>query len=80
VIVPGDSGDRSMERRAQLAFNWRQRSVHVHGDVAWVNCGGTVRVDRGVNASTLPYRLTAVLLRRDQWRWQTFNGSQPHPS
>jgi hypothetical protein len=65
----------------RFAFTWRRRSAHVHGDVAWVNADGTVRVERGVNASTLPYRVTAVLVCRDgEWRRHTFNGSQPHPS
>jgi ketosteroid isomerase-like protein len=65
---------------ARLAFAWRERSVHLEGDVAWVDAAGEVRVERdGAAPLTLPYRVTAVLVRRDgAWRWHTFHGSQPH--
>jgi hypothetical protein len=33
----------------------------------------------GAAPRTSPYRLTAVLVRRDgEWRWHTFNGSEPN--
>lgn len=63
-----------------LAFRWHQRHAHVDRDVAWVNADGEVTVTRvGAAPRTTPYRLTAVLVRRQgRWRWHTFNGSEPH--
>jgi uncharacterized protein (TIGR02246 family) len=62
-----------------LSFRWHERRAHVDGDVAWVNAEGEVTVSPvGAPPHTTPYRLTAVLVRRDgQWRWHTFNGSEP---
>ena len=66
----------------QLAFRWRDRHVHVHGDAAWVNAVGELSVRlAGQAPRTGPYRLTAVLVRQDRtWRWHTFNGSEPRSS
>jgi hypothetical protein len=52
----------------------------VAGDVAWVNAVGTLRVESpGQEQRIAPYRITAVLVRRDgAWRWHTFSGSEPH--
>jgi ketosteroid isomerase-like protein len=63
-----------------LTFNWERRTVHREGDVAWVNAGGSLLVhSRDGEPTTMPYRITAVLVRRDGvWRWHTFNGSEPH--
>ncbi|MEA2623528.1 MAG: hypothetical protein QOH61_2438 [Chloroflexota bacterium] len=65
----------------ELTFRWRQRHAHVHDDVAWVNADGEVTVSpMGAEPRTTPYRLTAVLVRRQrEWRWHTFNGSEPNP-
>ena len=65
----------------KLTFRWRQRHAHVHDDVAWVNADGEVTVSPvGAEPRTTPYRLTAVLVRRQrEWRWHTFNGSEPNP-
>jgi ketosteroid isomerase-like protein len=58
-----------------LFFTWHERQVHVEGDTAWVNAAGTLAVD----SQTTPYRVTGVLVRRyDEWRWHTFNGSEPN--
>jgi ketosteroid isomerase-like protein len=64
----------------ELSFRWDGRSVHVHGDAAWVNADGHVTVvPVGGEPRTTPYRLTAVLVRRaSAWRWHTFNGSEPN--
>jgi ketosteroid isomerase-like protein len=54
--------------------------VHVEGTAAWVNATGTVTL-RGdaANDRTLPYRVTAVFVRRDgRWRWHTHHGSEPN--
>jgi ketosteroid isomerase-like protein len=60
---------------SSLAFTWASRTVHVEGDVAWVNAAGEL----DISGRTIPYRLTAVLVRRDaQWLLHTFNGSEPH--
>jgi ketosteroid isomerase-like protein len=65
-----------------LSFRWHQRHIHVEQDVAWVNADGEVTVARaGAAPRTTPYRLTAVLVRRQgTWRWHTFNGSEPNDS
>lgn len=58
-----------------LHFTWEERREHEVGDVAWVNARGTV----AFAGSVVPYRMTAVLVRRDgEWRWHTFNGSIPN--
>jgi uncharacterized protein (TIGR02246 family) len=63
-----------------LTFKWDQRRVHSQGDVAWVNAAGTLLVEyEDRKPTTMHYRLTAVLVRRNgAWRWHTFNGSEPH--
>jgi ketosteroid isomerase-like protein len=55
----------------QLAFTWDELRVHDAGDSAWINAAGSV--------NGMPYRLTAVLVRRRarEWKWHTFNGSVP---
>jgi ketosteroid isomerase-like protein len=64
----------------ELSFRWHHRRAHVDHDVAWVNADGEVTVTpAGAAPRTSPYRLTAVLVRRDgEWRWHTFNGSEPN--
>lgn len=56
---------------AQLTFTWDELRLHDAGDTAWVNAAGSV--------NGMPYRLTAVLVRRRarEWKWHTFNGSIP---
>jgi ketosteroid isomerase-like protein len=63
-----------------LRFRWHERHAHMDGDVAWVNADGDVTVSPvGAAPQTTPYRLTAVLVRRDgEWHWHTFNGSEPN--
>jgi ketosteroid isomerase-like protein len=64
----------------EISFRWHHRHAHVAHDVAWVNADGEVTVTpAGAAPRTSPYRLTAVLVRRDgEWRWHTFNGSEPN--
>ena len=64
----------------EISFRWNHRRVHVEQDVAWVNADGEVTVtSTGAAPRTTSYRLTAVLVRRDgEWRWHTFNGSEPN--
>lgn len=61
-----------------LRFEWSQKVVHVTGDTAWVNAVGSVAISGPGENRTIPYRLTAVVLRRSgRWRWHTFAGSSP---
>jgi ketosteroid isomerase-like protein len=71
--------DEIVAFRGTLRFEWRDRLVHVEGDVAWVNAAGRLVVEpEGETARTGPYRVTAVLVRRSgDWRWHTHNGSEP---
>jgi ketosteroid isomerase-like protein len=57
--------------RAQITFTWDELRVHDAGDSAWINAAGSV--------NGMPYRLTAILVRRRarEWKWHTFNGSVP---
>jgi len=58
-----------------LFFTWDRRHVRVEGETAWVNAAGTLAVD----GRTTAYRITGVLVRRQEnWRWHTFNGSEPN--
>jgi ketosteroid isomerase-like protein len=60
---------------SEIAFEWEDKECHVEGDVAWVNARGTLYV----NGEASPYRVTAVLIRRDDtWRWHTHSGSEPN--
>lgn len=62
----------------RLRFEWDQRQVQVNGEVAWVNAAGRVAIGVAEGETSVPYRVTAVLLRRaGRWRWQTFSGSIP---
>jgi uncharacterized protein (TIGR02246 family) len=64
-----------------FAFRWDVRKVRVEGDVAWVNAVGEWVDESSGRRETGPYRVSAVLLRRDgAWRWHTFTGSEPSPA
>ena len=62
-----------------FVVRWHERRASVEGDVAWVHASGTAAWDPGTgNVRILPYRATAVAVRRDgAWLWHTFNGSEP---
>lgn len=62
-----------------FSIEWHERRVVIEGDTAWVNASGVARWDRGTgDIQQFPYRATGVLRRRDaNWRWHTFNGSEP---
>jgi ketosteroid isomerase-like protein len=62
-------------------FDWPERRVRIHGDVAWVNAVGTCEwtPEGEREPRTVGYRLTAVLVRRDgRWLWHTHHGSEPN--
>lgn len=57
-----------------LRFDWPERELHQHGDVAWINAAGTATLA----GETVPYRATLLFVRRgDDWRCRLFNGSSP---
>ena len=67
-------GGRRVAERARLSSG-RTSACGVEGDVAWVNARGTL----WVNGESSPYRVTAVLVRRDgSWLWHTHSGSEPN--
>jgi ketosteroid isomerase-like protein len=58
-----------------LGLEWEDKRVRIEGDVAWVNAQGML----WVNGESSPYRVTAVLVRRDgSWLWHTHSGSEPN--
>ncbi len=60
----------------RVMFTLPERRVSAMGNVAWLTGEGTYRVSTG--GEELPYRLTAVLERRQGvWLWQLFSGSEP---
>lgn len=62
----------------RLHFEWASRQAHASADVAWVNAAGRVAITAAEGETSVPYRVTAVLVRRaGRWRWQTFAGSIP---
>jgi uncharacterized protein (TIGR02246 family) len=63
-----------------LTFTWDERRVHSEGEVAWVNAAGSLLVGyEQREPTTMHYRITVVLVRRDgAWRWHTMHGSEPH--
>jgi ketosteroid isomerase-like protein len=65
-----------------LVFRWYRRHVHVEHEAAWVNADGEVVVTGdGQPLRVVPYRLTAIFVRReDEWGWHTFHGSEPNLS
>lgn len=59
-------------------FRWDIKNVRVEGDVAWVNAVGEWVDESSGEVETGPYRVSAVLMRRDgAWLWHTFTGSEP---
>lgn len=63
-----------------FTFRWDSRLVTVAGDVAWINAIGQWVEESAGRVETGPYRLTAVLVRRDgTWRCHTYGGSEPTP-
>jgi ketosteroid isomerase-like protein len=64
-------GEAIIASANELRFDWDETLLHIEGDAAWITAAGAF------NGGT-PYRLTAVLVRRDgEWRWHTFAGSEP---
>ena len=60
----------------RVIFTLPERRVSAMGSVAWLTGEGTYRMSTG--GEELPYRLTAVLERRQGvWLWQLFSGSEP---
>jgi ketosteroid isomerase-like protein len=60
----------------RVMFTLPERRVSAMGNVAWLTGEGTYRASTG--GEELPYRLTAVLERRQGvWLWQLFSGSEP---
>lgn len=62
-----------------FTLTWAARRVRVSGDVAWVNAEGAATWERpSVDVTRLPYRVTAILVRRAGcWLWHTHHGSEP---
>ncbi len=62
-----------------FALTWSARRLRVSGDVAWVNAEGVATWERpGEGVARLPYRQTAILVRRaGRWLWHTHHGSEP---
>jgi ketosteroid isomerase-like protein len=59
----------------KLGLEWEDKRVRIEGDVAWVNAQGML----WVNGESSPYRVTAILVRRDgRWLWHTHSGSEPN--
>ncbi|HEU0315740.1 MAG TPA: nuclear transport factor 2 family protein [Solirubrobacteraceae bacterium] len=62
----------------EVSVDWDEERVQVEGDVAWFNAAGRFTGRTAEGSVKIPYRLTAVLVRRDGiWRWHTFHGSEP---
>jgi len=60
----------------RVIFTLPERRVSAMGNVAWLTGEGTYRLSTG--GEEKPYRLTAVLERRqERWLWQLFSGSEP---
>lgn len=65
---------------ATAGFEWDPGDVTIweHGDVAWAQIHGTVTVDNGDGAESVPYFTTAVFARVEgTWRWKYWGGSEP---
>ena len=63
-------------RPYRVIFTLPERRVSATGTVAWLTGEGTYRMSTG--GEEMPYRLTAVLERRQGvWLWQLFSGSEP---
>jgi hypothetical protein len=63
---------------APFTLRWDHRHVTVTGAAAWVNAVGEWVEEADGCVVSGPYRLTAVLVRRDGgWRWHTFSASEP---
>ncbi len=63
-------------RPYRVIFTLPERRVSAMGNVAWLTGEGTYRMSTG--GEEMPYRLTAVLERRQgRWLWQLFSGSEP---
>lgn len=60
-------------------FDFPERRLRTHGDVAWLTAEGAV-TEPGAARPT-PYRLIAVFLRSDLgWRIALWSGSEPRAS
>lgn len=64
-----------------FSFEMPKPLIHQRGDLAWVFVDGAmVHTTVDGRSRKMPYRITAVLVRRASgWRWQLFSGSSPRP-
>ena len=69
---------RVLSAPQRYRWEWSRRDVSAQGDVAWLVAEGTSRIERASGVEEAPYRLTAVLARRDAaWQILLFHGSEP---
>ena len=91
ILVGSDKGEMADGRDALRAFfstffaqpltagwDWTSIRIDASNTIAWVFAEGDLVVQSGRSTERSPYRLSAVLERRDgRWLWREFNGSEP---
>ncbi len=70
--------ERIFSRPVTYNFEWKSYAVSVADYVAWVAINALVRVKGNGRDTSSPYRITAVLEKRnDMWLLMHYHGSEP---
>ena len=65
-------------RPIRISWEWRQRKVTRHGDLAWVFADSEIVIASADRTERKPYRMFCIFQKlRDRWYWRAFNGSEP---
>ena len=65
-------------RPIRISWEWRQRKVTRHGDLAWVFADSEIVIASADRMERKPYRMFCIFQKlRDRWYWRAFNGSEP---
>ena len=71
-------GSGAFAKPIRISWEWRQRKVTRHGDLAWVFADSEIVIASADRTERKPYRMFCIFQKlRDRWYWRAFNGSQP---
>jgi len=66
------------EKPIRVSWDWRDRKVTRHGDLAWICAEGDLVVAHADRTDRSAYRLVGIFQRiAGRWRWRLFSGSEP---
>lgn len=70
--------ERIFRRAGTFNFDWSSCHISAQGEVAWFFADAAASYTEGERVTTMPYRTTGILERRDnRWLIAHYHGSEP---